>query len=151
MSSVVSGVVNQIDLAGLRYQFTDTGSYTAPVTIRVLNVYDSNGALLDTFNMGASLTQEIDVTADSYLSFNLNITDATGELPTYIYNYLTTGIYKASYLSRMASLGCKCDNIPGQVYIAEEYVKTSYRYLIGGQGEASQLAINAANTYINIY
>ena len=108
--SAASGKITQTDLTGLNYLFTDTGSYTAPITSRTLNQYDDNGNLIATFDMGNNLTQAVAVTADGWNSFVLSVVDAVGGPYTATVNYLFEGIYTAAFLARMAASGCSCDN-----------------------------------------
>lgn len=149
MSSVASGNITQTDLTGLNYVFTDTGSYTAPVTSRILTQYDSNGNLINTYNMGGSLTQPIAVIADGYFTFILNITDATGPVAPLTINELLKGIYIAAYLSRLTLLGC-CDcNSFSNIDKAELAYNGAVRYGIGGDGPNAQTQITLANVLIN--
>lgn len=149
MSSVASGNITQTDLTGLNYLFTDTGTYTAPVTSRILTQYDSNGNLVNTYNMGGSLTQSISITADGYFTFILSITDATGIVAPFTLNELLKGVYIAAYLLRLTLLGC-CDcNSFSNIDKAELAYNGAVRYGISGDGPNSQTQITLANILIN--
>ena len=148
--STVSGTVTQTDNTGLNLLFTDTGSYTAPVTSRVLTTYDDNGTLINTYNMGANLTQAVAVTADAYITFKLAVTDATGVLAPVTINYLSAGIYIAAYLARLVAFGCECCGNFENIDIAEDFYKGAVRAAIGGLGTLAQQFIQAANLYVNI-
>ena len=148
--STAAGSVSYLDLTGARLLFTDTGSYTAPVTSRVLTIFDANGNLLETYNMAANLTQEYDIAADAYLTFKLNVTDATGVIAPLVVNFLSAGFYTALYLLLMADSNCACGCNWKNIDIAEDFYKAAQRFTLAGAGVAANNNIVAANAYLNI-
>src|SRR5882762_5941073 len=98
MPSVSSGTVVQNNLTGSQLLFTDAGSYTAPISSRILTIYDAYGNLLNTVNMGALLTTVFTISADAFFQFIISVTDATGVVPPATIDYVATGFYTAAYL-----------------------------------------------------
>lgn len=150
MASQASGNVTSSN-GGLILTFTDSGNY-GTVTSRVLNIYDPNGVLLQTYNMGANLTQNYPVTADQYLSFVLTVIDNTGTFTATV-NYLAEGIYIAAYLKRITALGCNCDchsRILCNLIAGERFLSAAERFALSGLGVAANSNIQAANVYVNL-
>lgn len=149
MPSVSSGTVTN-NIAGDQLTFTDTGAYTAPVTSRILTIFDPNGTLLATIDMGSSLTTVYPITADQYLSFVLNVTDATGPVTPSTVNYLAQGFYTVAYLNQLAQNGCGCAGSFCNLNVAELFLAAAQRFGVAGLGIASNVNIIRANVYVNM-
>ena len=148
--SVASGTISQTDLTGNNYLFTDTGTYSAPVTSRILTQYDPNGNLINTYNMGANLTQAIAVTADGWNSFKLNVTDNTGPLATFVLNYLFEGIFIAAALNTIAASDCGCGPSKPWSLLKGMFAEAGAEWsALGGLGVQANTLITRANIYIN--
>ena len=141
----VSGTVTQ-SADGKTLTFTDTSSGVS-VTTRSLSIYDSNGDLLETINMGVSLTAEYDIATDVYLSFILTL---NGSLTAEV-NFLSTRFYDLQALTLEEALNCTCKSAKSlcndavKAMMAKDWAET---YFIFGQGVNAQRNITAANTLI---
>lgn len=149
MASVCKlSVTNSLD--GKTITLTDIGSYTAPVTSRVVTVYDAFGNVLDVITFGASLTEPWNVPADAWYSFVLAVTDALGSYTNTV-NFLAENQYIASFLNTIAGSGCGCD--PGMfcdMNKAELNFSAAERYALAGNSSAADKTITFANVYINL-
>lgn len=134
---------------GLVLTYQDTGSYGTIVS-RTLNVYDKNGTLFQgPFTMGAALTQAVNITTDQWLRFVCVVVDNTGTFTATV-NYLAEGIYIASFLNRMVTLGCGCNkNQFCDLFKAQLNLAAAEWFSIPGLGIAATSSINAANVYVN--
>ena len=132
--------------------FVNTGSYSLPFVSQILTVYNSVGQVAyGPFDMGQNLSQAVDITADGYLSFVNVITDQNGSIAPIPVNYDAIGIYQATYLNRLVSIGCGCQ--PGQfctMFKAQLNLQASLWFAIPGLGVQAESTIVAANTYINM-
>jgi len=149
MASFSSGTVTN-SIGGTVLTFTDTGSYTAPIVSRSLQINDYNGNPLATINMGASLTAIYNITADQYITFILSVTDNTGVVPPATVNYLAQGFYTIAYLNAITQSGCGCNGVFCNLDIAENFLKAAQRFGIAGNGVAAQSNILAGNVYANM-
>ena len=117
------------------------------VTTKVLTVFDSNGDLIDTYNMGASLTQDVPITADGFYSMTLLINSSLTTTKT----YLSTRFYDLQALTLEEALNCGCSsskslcNDAVKAMMAKDWAET---YFIFGQAVNAQRNITAANTLI---
>lgn len=144
MASVASGIVTN-NLAGDLLNFTDTGTYTAPIVSRSLQINDYQGNPLATINMGASLTANYPITADGYYIFILSVTDATGVVPPATINYLAIGFYTLAYDAIILPVACSC-NCSEQTFKSLSHGELM---LIGAQRSGiGQNAVNAQNQVI---
>lgn len=114
MAVVVKGEVTQ-SLDGRDLTFTDQSTGVGTLISRILVIYDADGDILTTINMGGTLTAPYDITADAYFSFVETIIDNTGTY-TLIVNYLSTTFYEITYAPLANKLDCcsceeKCLNI----------------------------------------
>lgn len=150
MASIVSITVVQASLDGTQLLITDAGTYTAPVSSRVLTIFDSNGVLLATVNMGTNLTYTYTITADAAFLFVLNVTDGTGVLPAYAAPFCAQGFYTVQFLSLITTSGCGCDcNTQPMLDAGEDYLAAAQRFTLANQLPAAQANIVAANEVIN--
>ena len=146
MASTASGkVTNSQD--GKTLTYTDTGSYSTIIS-RILTIYDANGVLLNTINMGATLVSTFGITADGYYTFICTVVDNTGTFTATV-NFLAENIYIAAMLSFLAGLGCCNGCIPENVFIADLYAGGAEDSGSFGFGPQAQQQITAANTLIN--
>lgn len=141
----ISGQVTQsAALSPLTFTDTSTG---ISVTSRSLSVYDSNGTLVNTYNMGTNLTQAVSITKDVYYSFILTL---NGNQNVTV-NYLSTRQYDLQALTLEQSLNCSCKSSSSlcsdtiKALMAKNWAIT---YLLFGQGQNSQRNIDAANALI---
>lgn len=143
MSVVVSGNVSQ-SASGNILTFTDTSSGIISLVSRTLQIYDQNGVLLTTINMGASLTATYNITSDGYFQFVETIVDNTG---TYILtkNYLSTAFTDNVIVNTLTQLGCSCSlESFNFIDIAYFFRFAALRLALGGFGVSAQANILAA-------
>lgn len=141
----VTGTVTQgAALSPLTFTDTSTG---ITVTSRTLTVYDSNGTIVNTYNMGTNLTQTVPITKDVYYSFLLTLNGSQSAT----INYLSTRQYDLQALTLESALDCSCkapkslcDNAI-KALMAKDRAVT---YLLFGQGQNAQRNIDAANALI---
>ncbi len=141
----ISGKVLQgASLSPLTFQDDSTG---ITVTSRSLSVYDSNGDLVNTYNMGVNLTQDVPITKDVYYSFILTL---NGTQSTTV-NYLSTRQYDLQALTLEEALDCNCKSSKSlctdatKAMMSKDWAET---YFIFGQGANAQRCIDSANTLI---
>lgn len=147
MPSTATGEVSNSQ-DGKTLTYTDTGSYTGLVS-RILNIYDSNGILLDTIDMGVLLVATYAITADGYYTFICTVFDNTGGPFIATKNFLAENIYIAALLNFLSSLGCCNGCIPENIFLADLYAggaEDSGSFALGPQ---AQQQITAANKLIN--
>lgn len=117
------------------------------VTSRSLSIYDSNGDLLVTYNMGTNLTQNYTISTDGYFSFILTL-NGNQNVTT---SYLSTRFYDLQALTLEQDLNCTCNSSKSlcsdaiKALMAKNWAIT---YLLFGQGQNSQRNIDAANALI---
>jgi len=114
MAVVTKGEVTQ-SLDGTVLTFTDQSTGVSTLVSRILVIYNSDGDVLTTINMGNTLIATYEITADGYFTFVETIVDNTG---TYTLNisYLSTTFYEITYAPLANKLDCcgceeKCTNI----------------------------------------
>lgn len=149
MSVQVSGNMSQSP-SGTVLTFTDTTTGIGALTSRTLQIFDPNSLLLDTVDMGASLTDTYDITQDQWLSFVETIVDNTG---TYILtvNYLSTTFYQNAFANAIAAVPNVTDDVFGTVWnlnLSQDNYQAALRFFIGGFGVAAQNMITQANFYV---
>jgi len=151
MASTPSGTVTQYGLNGGQALYTDTGSY-GTVSSRVLTVYDFNGNVLETFTMGASLTQIYTYTADAWFHFQCVVTDNVSGSPwiTDVY-WVSQGFYWQTYQLVYNASNCGCVNNNLNLVISQLALADALRANLAGLEGAAQAnrAIIAANVYVN--
>lgn len=141
----VSGTVSQ-STDGTILQFTDT-STGITVTSRSLSVYDSNLALVQTYNMGVNLTQNVTISSDVWYRFILTL---NGNQQATV-DYLSTRFYDLQALTLQQDLDCDCScskslcNDAVKAMMSKDWAET---YFIFGQAANAQRCITAANTLI---
>jgi hypothetical protein len=118
------------------------------VTSRQLQVYDANNLLLNTYNMGVSLTQDVPITSDVVYTFILTL---NGSLTKAVI-FMSTRYYDLQALKLEQALDCSCRTSKSlcsdavKALIAKANAAT---YFIFGQVVNSQRNITAANTLIS--
>lgn len=147
--STPSGTVVQANLSGSELRFTDTGSYGTIVS-RNLSIYDYQGVLLITVDLGTNLTYLYTITADQWLHFQNVVIDETGTYTTDIY-FTATGFYVAAYLNLFSSTNCGCQGVNCNMEYAEYAYQAALRFTLAGLAGAAQAQRNivAANVLIN--
>lgn len=130
--------------------YTDTSTGIGTITSRTLNIYDSNGDLLQTINMGTNPVATYDISSDLYLSFRETIVDNTGTYSGEV-DYLSTVFYNVSFVNVLAQLDCNCNCGNEQL----NYTDIADLYLSGAEASAllsnpvsAQAYITAANYFI---
>ncbi len=144
---IVSGSVSQTP-SGSVLTFTDTSTGVSGLISRILNIYDPNGILLSTVNMGATLTATYDISGDGYFQFIETIVDGTG---TYVLtiNYLSTAFTDNVIVNTLVQLGCSCSlESFNFIDIAYFFRFAALRLALGGFGVAAQANILAAYSVI---
>jgi hypothetical protein len=143
-----TGVVTQ-SANGQVLTYTDTSSNVGTVTSRILNIYDSNEVLVDTINMGASLTATYNITTDVYLSFIETLVD-DGVNHEITVNYLSTIFYEITFAPLIAAQNCDTD-VFGLIYNltrASLFKESAEIYAEFGVGQNAQANITQANFYL---
>lgn len=149
-ASVCSGTVTQSS-NGEVLLFRDTGIYNAPVTSRVLNVYDNDGNLVQTISMGGTLTTSVNITTDVYYSFVLTVIDSTGTF-TCTVNFLSTAFFEIAFAPAIAAQDCPCDDVFAVFYNlnrANLFKEAAEIYAQRGVAQNAQANIDEANFYVN--
>lgn len=131
---------------GLTLTYTYVTDLT-PVTAS-LSIYDSNGTLLTTINMGTNLSTTYGITADVYLTFVLNVNTGAATVTT---NYISTQFYKnaQAQLASFSNLPCGCTGTACSSLVkAREAINSATTYYAVGDAQNSQLMLNAADYYV---
>ena len=150
MAIVVSGNIQQ-SAGGNILTFTDTSTGVGTLVSRTLNIYDANGNLLQTINMGATLAATYNITADAYFQFIETIVDNTGTY-TLTINYLSTVFYQNAFSTAIAGVTTYDSDFFGVVSnlnISQDYYQAANRFFIGGFGVSANNMITQANFFVN--
>jgi hypothetical protein len=150
MSVVVSGNITQ-SAGGNILTFTDTSTGVGTLVSRTLNIYDANGNLLQTINMGASLTTTYNITTDAYFQFVETIVDNTGTY-TLTINYLSTVFYQNAFSTATAAVSTYDSDyfgVTSNLSISLGYYTSAFRFFIGGFGVSANNMITQANFFVN--
>ena len=152
MAVVCSGEVTQSGDAKT-LTFTDTGTGYVNVTSRQLNIFDAYGALVNSINMGASLTAQQSITKDVWYSFILIVTDENGTYsPPYPINYRSQQFYNLAQVQwTMADTDCGCTDNPlcSLPAKADQAIDSSLTFFNIGDSVSCQAMLDAANFLIN--
>lgn len=153
MAITVTGKVTaSIPVSGtVTLTFTDTTTGVGTLVSRVLNIYDCNGVLLDTINMGAILTANYYITADMYLMFIETIVDNTGTYNGEV-NFVSTSFYMSVYAPAVAAVQNYCCDTFGKVSNLSNAQNNRYAAVdmaVFGQGVVAQNLITEANFLVN--
>ncbi len=129
---------------------TLTYTYTTTLTVTgaILTIYDSSGTLLTTINMGTVQTTTYGITTDVYLTFVLNVNSGAAIITT---NYISTQFYKnaQAQLASFSNLPCGCAGVTCSSFVkAREAINAAETFYAVGDGESSQLMLNAADYFI---
>ncbi len=139
----VDGVVT------LTYTDSSTG-VAAPVTSRVLVISDANGTVLETINMGASLTATYDVESDQWLEFAETVVDANGTHTGNV-NYLSTGFYDYQFPQSILDVSSVCGDMFGvlqNLNNAQLFYTAAEDAALFGQAVAADNLITQAYFYL---
>lgn len=142
--AIAGKVVQGSALSPLQFIDESTG---ITVTSRSLSIYNSNLTLLQTYDMGANLTQDVVITADVWLRFILTL---NGSISLTV-DYLSTRQYDLQALTLEQALDCDCKgskslcNDAVKAMMAKDRAET---FFIFGQAVNAQRNITAANTLI---
>lgn len=131
--------------------FLDQSTGVGSLVSRTLNIYDYNNNLVDTVNMGATLTAVYNISADGYFKFVETIVDNTGTY-TGTFNFLCVSFYISLYATAVASLTTYCGDLTGQIYNQSNAQNNRYAALdmaSFGQGVIAQQLITRANFLIS--
>ncbi len=145
--STASATVAQANLSGSQLLWSDTGTYSTIIS-RTLNIYDSDGELLQTVSLGAALTYTYTITADAFFNFTAVVVDNTGTFTSEV-DYVAIGFYTASYLNAFTGNvplpinNCNLDR-------AENFLNASLRFNVGGNFVSAQTNIVLANYFVNL-
>lgn len=149
--TVTGNITSSIPVAGLvTLTFTDTTEGVGTLVSRILTIYDDNGDMVDTINMGTNLTAQYQISQDVYLSFSETIIDNTGTY-TGIVNDTSTAFYNFTFPPLVAAILNDCDTF-GQIYNltrAELYKDSAITFGTFGLGVNAQQNITQANFYLN--
>jgi hypothetical protein len=150
MAVVLSGNISQ-NFSGTVMTFTDTSTGVGTLVSRILTIQNANDVVLDTIDMGASLTATYDITADAWFKFTEQIIDETGTY-TLTLTYLSTAFYENTFSNTIAQLGCDCNCGNEDLTYADKgelFKAAALRFAAGGFGVAANNNIVAANIYIS--
>lgn len=149
MPSTPSGEITLGSLSGSPLVYTDTGTYGTIVS-RTLVISDYQGNVLETVNMGATLTYSYSITADNWYQFVCTVIDNTGTFVTTIY-YVSTGFYWATYLAQFVATNCGCTGNNCNLEISQSLLQAALRFNLAGQSGAAsaQACIIGANYFVN--
>jgi|GEM_PF-2946122 hypothetical protein len=149
MPSTPSGTAVENSLTGGSILYTDTGTY-GPVSSRVLTIFDYQGNLLSTINMGTGLTATYTFPSDAWFKFVCTVIDNTGTWVTTVY-IVTDGYYWATYTSIFTSANCGCVGNNCNLEVSWQCLQAALRFNLAGlSGAASaQNCIVAANYFVN--
>lgn len=131
--------------------FLDESTGITGLISRTLNIYDYNGELVDTINMGTSVTANYNIQADAYYTFIESIVDGTGALPPGTVNFLSTAFYISLFTVAVAGLVTFCGDLFGQIYNISNAQNNRYAAVdiaSFGQGVVAQQLITYANFLI---
>jgi len=158
MASTPSGTVQQYNLSGSEYLYTDTGSY-GTVSSRVLTVYDYLGNVVNTYNMGSAVTQIVTLSSDGWYQFVCVVADNVSGSPwTATVYWLAGGYFIAAYLNQYSLNGCynNTQTTNTNLTIANNAYLAALRSNLGATGYnsseaiAAQNCIIAANYFVNL-
>jgi hypothetical protein len=127
--------------------FTDASTGISGLISRTLNIYDYNGNLVDTVNMGASLTAAFNISADGYYNFIETIVDGSGTTTGDV-AFVSTAFYLSIYAPAIAALSTYCGNQTGQILNYSNAQNNRYAAIdaaMFGQGVLAQGLITYAN------
>lgn len=153
MAVIPSGKVTQsVPVNGVvTLTFTDATTGLGTVSSRILVISDANGNILQTINMGSSLTATYSITQDIYASFVETIVDNTGTYTATV-NYVSTAFYIYAYAPAVVSVSSECCDTFGTIlrlYDAEDNKNAAVYMAQFGQGVNSQALITQANFLVN--
>lgn len=141
-----SGTVSQ-NLSGDTLTFLDTSTDLPTITSRVLTIFDPNNNLLQTINMGASLTTTYVITQDQWLRFILTLD--TGAY-TAVVDYVANGFYYNGLINKGKGncSGCIGGSLCSDTAKAMISEKAAQFYNSYGFAVNADTAIKAADAYI---
>jgi hypothetical protein len=147
--SIASGTAVENSLLGGSILYTDTGTYGA-VTSRILTIYDYQGNIVTTINMGATLTATLTFPVDAWFHFQCVVIDNTGTLTADVY-LVAVGYYWFAYQNQYNASACGCNGNNSNLVISQLALASSLRSNLAGTTGAAvaQRDIVAANYFAN--
>lgn len=141
-----SGTVTQ-SLDGKTLTFVDTSSGLPTITSRILSIYSPTNVLLDTINMGASLTATYAITQDGWFRFSLSLNSGAY---TTIVDYLAQNFYYTGLINKSRTdCGCSSNNsLCSDVAKAMMADKAAVFYTTYGFAANADTSIKAADALI---
>lgn len=129
--------------------FTDTSTGVTGLISRTLVITDPTGLVLQTINMGVTLTATYAVTSDQYLTFTETIVDGSGTTIG-VKSYVCTAFYDYLYPTLIAAITCENDTY-GQIFNlskAELYKSAAITNGEFGLGVSANALIIQANFFL---
>lgn len=151
MAFVGAAVITQ-SADALTLTFTDQSTGIGTLISRTLVITDSNGVVVNTIAMGASLTATQAITADVYYTFTETIVDNTGTLPAVVKNYSSIQFYNLAQakLASVLNQGCNCTGVTcSSIVKARECINSALTFTAIGDGQSAQTQLTNADFYIN--
>lgn len=149
MSLIVTGIVTQsVPVLGIvTLTFTDTTAGVSGLVSRVLAIYDDNGNLLTSINMGATLVATYTVSQDTYLLLIETIVDGSG---TSIgeFKFLSDSFFIYNFSLGVAALPSQCSDLYGTIANLSNALinqTAAINMALFGQGVVAQALITYAN------
>lgn len=133
-------------ISGSPLLFTDTSTDLPTITSRILTIYAADGTLLDTINMGASLTASYPITTDQWLRFVLTLNVGAYSVTV---DYLSENFYYNGLINHVKS-GCACSGNtlcadPAKAMLSD---KAAVFYTTYGMAVNADTCIRAADALI---
>lgn len=147
MASYTANVTQSGD--GKTLTFTDTSVIVAPLTTRILTIYDANDSVLQVVNLGTSLTYNYTISKDAYYKFVEVITDASGSHPVNV-NFLSMAFYQIAFANLISQRGCSCNCGDDYSFTwGERFYKAANIQAMYANAVAADSLIKDANLLIN--
>lgn len=149
-ASVASGTVQQSGINGGAALYTDTGVYNTIIS-RNLTVYDFQGNILQTFNMGSNLTQIYTFPGDAWFQFTCVVVDNTGTYTNTVY-FVSQGYYWDAYDVQFNATVCGCIGNNYNLEKSQLALNAALRFNLAGMAGAAsaQNCIIQANYFVNL-
>lgn len=147
MAVITAGKVTQSN-DGTILTFTDETTGIGTLVSRILVITDSNNTVVNTINMGATLTGNQGITKDVFYTFTETIVDNTGTY-TVIVTYLSTAFYEIVYAPLANKLDCcSCVERCLNLYKGEISKSDAEAFALRNVATLAQSNIDAANIFL---